>query len=66
MYKKDPDSVLLSNLVLVDILAVLIWKTSPVSEVTDLLRTEGIPDSLLTDLAGMLHAQICGHVCICV
>ena len=35
-----------------------------VSEVTDLLRAEGIPDSFLTILAGMslLHAQVCAHV----
>ena len=28
-----------------------------VSEVTDLLRAEGIPDSLLTVLAGMLYCM---------
>ena len=35
-----------------------------VSEVTDLLRAEGIPDSFLSILAGMslLHAQVCAHV----
>ena len=34
------------------------------SEVTDLLRAEGIPDSFLSILAGMslLHAQVCAHV----
>ena len=34
------------------------------SEVTDLLRAEGIPDSFLSILVGMslLHAQVCAHV----
>ena len=37
-----------------------------VSEVTDLLRAAGIPDSLLTVLAGMLYCmdKFCAHVCI--
>ena len=34
------------------------------SEVTDLLHAEGIPDSFLSILAGMslLHAKVCAHV----
>jgi len=41
-----------------------------VSEVTDLLSAEGIPDSLLTDLAGksygmhkFVHMYVCDNVC---
>ena len=38
------------------------------SEVTDLLRAEGIPDSLLTVLAGMLYCMhkfgTCMYICV--
>ena len=39
-----------------------------VFEVTDLLRAEGIPGSLLTVLTGMqkIACTVCVHICICV
>ena len=36
-----------------------------VSEVTDLLRARGIPDSFVAVLAGMLHTSLCMCVYIC-